>query len=115
MLHAWEKFGLDAAGDEHFRRYRGRDADPGPHDAGAFRNIVYGHLSFVKMVRGTSIDLPEALCSRVLELDPTVEVIRHMVYGADDPEIFLSHASEDKAEIAQPIFEECTRRSQGVS
>jgi RNA-directed DNA polymerase len=111
MLHAWDKFGLDAAGNEHFRRYRGRDMTKGPHDAGrAFRNVVYGHLSFVKMVRGTSDPVFLKLCSRVLELDPNPsKFIRQMVYGADDFDIFLSHASEDKAEIAQPIFEACTR------
>ena len=32
-----------------------------------------------------------------------------MVFGADDYEVFLSHASEDKAEIARPIFEACTK------
>ena len=111
MLHAWDKFGLDAAGNEHFRRYRGRDMTKGPHDAGrAFRNVVYGHLSFVKMVRGTSDPVFLKLCSAVLELDPNPsKFIRQMVYGADDFDIFLSHASEDKAEIAQPIFEACTR------
>jgi RNA-directed DNA polymerase len=111
MLHAWDKFGLDAAGDEHFRRYRGRDMTKGPPDTGrAFRNIVYGHLSFVKMVRGTSDAVFLKLCSRVLALDPNPsKFIRQMVYGSDDFEIFLSHASEDKTEIAQPIFEACTR------
>lgn len=111
MLHAWDKFGLDAAGSEHFRHYRRRDMTKGPHDAGrAFRNVVYGHLSFVKMVRGTSDPVFLKLCSRVLQLDPNPsKFIRQMVYGADDFDIFLSHASEDKAEIAQPIFEACTR------
>jgi RNA-directed DNA polymerase len=111
MLHAWDKFGLDAAGNEHFYRYRGRDMTRGPHDAGgAFRNVVYGHLSFVKMVRGISDPVFLKLCSRVLELDPNPsKFIRQMVYGADDFDIFLSHASEDKAEIAQPIFEACTQ------
>jgi RNA-directed DNA polymerase len=83
----------------------------GPHDAGlAFRNVVYGHLSFVKMVRGVSDPVFLKLCSRVLELDPNPsKFIRQMVYGADDFDIFLSHASEDKAEIAQPTFEACTQ------
>ena len=84
MLHAWGRFGLDAAGDEHFCRYRGRDMTKGPHDAGrAFRNVVYGHLSFVKMVCGTSDPVFLKLCSRVLELDPNPsKFIRQMVYGA---------------------------------
>jgi RNA-directed DNA polymerase len=111
MLHAWSKFGLDAAGTEHFKRYRGRDMSSNMHEpGGAFRNIVYGHLAFVKMVRGTSDPVFLKLCARVLDLDPNPsKFIRQMVFGADDYEIFLSHASEDKAEIARPIFEACTK------
>jgi RNA-directed DNA polymerase len=111
MLHAWDKFGIEAAGTEHFKRYRGRDMSNGPRNAGrAFRTIVYGHLSFVKMVRGTTDPLFLKLCARVLDLDPNPsKFIRQMVFGADDYEIFLSHASEDKAEIARPIFAACSQ------
>ncbi len=111
MLHAWSKFGLEAAGDEHFRKYRGRDMTNRPRNPGnAFRNIVYGHLAFVKMVRGTSDPVFLKLCARVLDLDPNPsKFIRQMVFGADDYEIFLSHASEDKAGIARPIFEACKK------
>jgi RNA-directed DNA polymerase len=111
MLHAWSKFGLEAAGTEHFKRYRGRDMSRNMHEpGGAFRNIVYGHLAFVKMVRGTSDPVFLKLCARVLDLDANPsKFIRQMVFGADDYEIFLSHASEDKAEIARPIFEACTK------
>ncbi len=111
MLHAWSKFGLDAAGEEHFKRYRGRDMSSRMHEpGGAFRNIVYGHLAFVKMVRGTSDPVFLKLCARVLDLDPNPsKFIRQMVFGAADYEIFLSHASEDKAEIARPIFEACKK------
>ena len=111
MLHAWAKFGLDAAGREHFDKYHARDMGNGPRDpARAFRNIVYGHLSFVKMVRGPSDPVFLKLCARVLDLDPNPsKFIRQMVFGADDFEIFISHASEDKADIARPIFEACGR------
>jgi RNA-directed DNA polymerase len=111
MLHAWDKFGIEAAAREHFARYRGRDMSKGPHSPGnAFRNIVYGQLSFVKMVRGSSDPVFLKLCARVLDLDPNPsKFIRQMVYGADDFDVFLSHASEDKAEIARPIFEACQK------
>jgi hypothetical protein len=32
-----------------------------------------------------------------------------MVFGADDYDIFISHASEDRVAIARPIFEACER------
>jgi RNA-directed DNA polymerase len=111
MLHAWKKFGLEAAGAEHFDKYRGAVKRGRPANvAQAFRNIVYGHLSFVKMVRGAEDSVFLNLCAKVLELDPNPsKFIRQMIFGADDYEIFISHASEDKADIARPIFEACQR------
>jgi RNA-directed DNA polymerase len=111
MLHAWAKFGLPAAAAEHMRRYR----NPGTRHwqrspEGAFRNIVYGHLSFVKMVRGPADPVYLKLCSKVLELDPNPsKFIRQMVFGADDYDIFISHASEDRPTVARPIYEACER------
>ena len=110
MLHAWQKFGLDAAAVEHFAKYRtGRPPSMrirGP----AFRNIVYGQLSFVRMIRGRDDPVFLKLCAKVLDLDPNPsKFIRQMVFGADDFEIFISHAREDKALIARPILEACAR------
>jgi RNA-directed DNA polymerase len=111
MLHAWRKFGLEAAGADHFDKHRTGGPRARPDRAGAaFRNIVYGHLSFVKMVRGREDPLFLKLCAKVLEVDPNPsKFIRQMVFGADDYEIFISHASVDKAEIARPVFEACGR------
>ena len=111
MLHAWRKFGLAAAADEHFSKYRnpaggGRGSDP----ENAFRNIVYGNLAYAKMVRGGDDPVFLKLCAQVLELDPNPsKFLRQMVFGADDYEVFISHASEDKEEIARPIFEACQK------
>ena len=111
MLHAWKKFGLAAAGDEHFAKYRRRLMPRGEGDLGtAFRNIVYGELAFVKMVRGAADPVFLNLCAKVLDLDPNPsKFLRQMVFGADDFEVFISHATEDKADIARPIFAACGR------
>jgi len=111
MLHAWAKFGLDAAGREHFAKYRGGHKRHVHKDPGkAFRNIVYGHLAFVKMVRGPADPIFLNFCRKVLELDPNPSrFIRQMVFGAHDYEIFISHAREDRADIARPIFEACQK------
>ena len=111
MLHAWRKFGLAKAAVEHFEKHRGPGRRRVPDDAGrAYRNIVYGHLSFVKMVRGMADPVFLKLCAQVLELDPNPsKFIRQMVFGAGDYDIFISHASEDKVEIARPVFEACER------
>ncbi len=111
MLHAWRKFGIEAAAGEHFAKYHpshGRRTPSNP--VAAFRNVLYGHMSFVKMVRGMDDPVFAKLCSQVLQLDPNpAKFIRQMVFGADDYEVFISHASEDKEQVARPVFEACRR------
>jgi retron-type reverse transcriptase len=110
MLHAWEKFGLEAAALEHYTKYRPGKTPSGRVRVSGFRNIVYGQLSFVRMIRGADDPVFLKLCSKVLDLDPNPsKFIRQMVFGADDFEIFISHAREDKALIARPIHQACER------
>ncbi|MDX2236961.1 MAG: reverse transcriptase domain-containing protein [Hyphomonadaceae bacterium] len=111
MLHAWKKHGLEAAGWEHFNRYRGSQPDKRATSVGrAFRHMIYGELSFLKMVRGRDDAVLLKLCAQVLELDPNPsKFIRQMAFGADDYDVFISHASEDKETVARPIFEACAR------
>ena len=62
------------------------------------------------MVRGPADPVYLKLCAKVLDLDPNPsKFIRQMVFGADDYDIFISHASEDRAAVARPIFEACER------
>lgn len=109
MIHAWEKFGLEAAAREHFERYRGQPSRAEAENAGrAFRNIVYGELAYLKMVRGVDDPIFLKHCARLINLDPNPSrFIREMAFGAADFEVFISHASEDKEAIARPIFEAC--------
>lgn len=110
MLHAWSKFGLEAAGREYFTKYRRSTAalaDP----ARRFRHVVYGQLSFIKMVRGADDPLFLKLCAQVLELDPNPsKFLRKMVFGEESYDVFISHASEDKDDIARPIHAALARQ-----
>jgi RNA-directed DNA polymerase len=115
MIHAWEKFGLEAAGAEHFAKYRKAQAAGRyrpPNDVGiAFRNSVYGQLAFLKMVRGREDPIFLKFCARLIDLDPNPSrFIRQMVFGAADFDVFISHASEDKEAIARPIYEALQKR-----
>jgi RNA-directed DNA polymerase len=111
MLHAWDKFGLNEAGREHFEKYARTPGNGAPADAGAvFRSSIYGQLAFIKMVRGASDPVFLNLCARLIDLDPNPSTfIRQMVFGAADYDVFISHASEDKAEIARPIYAACEK------
>ncbi len=109
MIHAWQKFGLDAAAAEHLRRYAGAPKGAARFDrAASFRNVVYGQLAFIKMVRGSADPVFLNLCAKLLGLDPNPsKFIRKMVFGADDYDIFISHASEDREAVARPIHAAC--------
>lgn len=108
MCHAWKKFGLENAAAHHFEKHKGVHPPQGTSPETAFRNALYGELAFVKMVRGAEDPVFLNLCARLIELDPNPsKFIRQMAFGADDYDIFISHASEDKAQIARPIYEAC--------
>lgn len=109
MLHAWEKFGIEQAAVHHFLRHRGLRRLPN-HPARAYRNVVYGQLAFLKMVRGADDPVFLNHAAKVLRLDPNPSrFLRQMVFGASDFDVFLSHASEDKEAIARPIYEACQK------
>jgi len=109
MLHAWESHGIERAAFEHFIRYRGMLRAP-KRPARAYRDVVYGQLAFLKMVRGAEDAIFLKFCAWVLKLDPNPSrFVRAMVFGADDFDIFISHASEDKEAVARPIYEACTK------
>ncbi|MEM9725809.1 MAG: TIR domain-containing protein [Pseudomonadota bacterium] len=111
MIHAWRKFGLDAAGEAHWR-LRGFQKGPGGNaKARVFRNALYGELAYLKMLRGEQDAIYRGFAGQLMELDPNPpKSLRRQIFGADDFEVFISHASEDKAEIARPIWEACERR-----
>jgi RNA-directed DNA polymerase len=109
MLHAWDKHGIERAAFEHFIRYRGMLRAP-KRPARAYRDVIYGQLAFLKMVRGAEDELFLKLCAQVLKLDPNPSrFVRAMVFGADDFDVFISHASEDKEDVARPIYEACAK------
>ncbi|MEO1330477.1 MAG: reverse transcriptase domain-containing protein, partial [Pseudomonadota bacterium] len=106
MIHAWRKFGLTEAGYAHLRHRAVSDA-PGPPER-VFRNTVYGELAFLKMVRGDEDPLYRKLAAQLFEIDPNPpKSLRRLVFGADDFDVFISHATEDKAAVARPIFAAC--------
>lgn len=111
MIHAWEKFGLEAAAREHFTRYHAKPkGGMPPRPDRAFRNAVYGQLAYIKMVRGKGDPLFLKYCARLIDLDPNPSrFIRQMVFGANDFDVFISHASEDKGTIARPIYNACVK------
>jgi len=70
MLHAWRKFGLDAAQQHYYAHYCHRQYPvfkPRP----PFRQVLIGKIAFVGMVRGKHDQLYLRLRDQLLNLDPT--------------------------------------------
>lgn len=89
MLHAWEKFGLEAAQEEFSKRYdydkKNRSKWKGTP---SFKQVVKGKIEFLGMVRGKSDYIYLRLCGQLKALAP--ELVKWLI-------------SEPKAKIATPL------------
>lgn len=89
MLHAWEKYGEDAANAEFHAKYdrkqRGSDKPP------AFRNVLRGKLDFIGCIRGRDDDTFFRLLERYLKLAPDSRV-RAITATPSAPLEVLKHA-----------------------
>lgn len=112
MLHAWKKYGLLKAEARLVEKYAKNppSLDPKIRDGTYFKNVLYGKIAYVKMVRGEEDDIYMKLCLKAASLDPLppkfIQKIKTMHERFD---VFLSHASEDKEETVKPIYDELKR------
>ncbi|WP_265693755.1 toll/interleukin-1 receptor domain-containing protein, partial [Providencia rustigianii] len=75
-----------------------------------FRNHIYGRLSFIKMIRGGNYPGYLKLMSHMSHNDDlkTKEGLRAM-QETECFDVFICHASEDKKDIATPVYNELTK------
>lgn len=109
MLHAWEKFGLIAAEATLIEKYSKTSIEiPFEKLNGSyFKNVLYGKLAFVKMVRGDDDNIYIKLCLKAASLDTDPpEFIRKIKTVHNKFDVFISHASEDKDKTVRPIYAE---------
>lgn len=112
MLHSWSKHGLKNAEQELILKYATNppDIDPDDLDGTYFKNVLYGKIAFVKMVRGGEDDLYMKLCLQAakLDTDPPKFIVRTKLMH-EKFDVFISHASEDKENVVRPIYEALTK------
>jgi RNA-directed DNA polymerase len=110
MLFAWEKYGVDAAGLEHFDKYSRRDPGGDGPVALRFRAAVWGNLAYLKQIRGEDDTVYTRLALWAARLDPTPPVGVNSLRERNQMfDVFISHASEDKQTVARPIYEACLK------
>ena len=110
MIHAWKIFGLIEAEKEYISKYAKSPPNikPDKLDGTYFRNVLYGRLAYLKMVRGEDDEVYMKLCLQIAEQDPNApKKIQDLKTMYKKYDIFISHASEDKDDIAMPIFNAC--------
>lgn len=104
MIHAWEKYGREAADADHatkfYRRRWRRGGIP------SIQSVIRGKLDFVKMVRGAGDPVYRNLQRQFVKVCPQyLAVMKEENRQMDSRDVFISHASEDKDEIARPLAE----------
>jgi RNA-directed DNA polymerase len=76
MLHAWEKFRLEAAQEEFSERWDDKHRDP-QKGSPSFKQVVKGKIEFLGMVRGKDDHIYLRFCHQLRELAP--ELVRNLV------------------------------------
>ena len=117
MVHAWKKYGLIEAEREHLLKYAKSppDIDSGELDGTYYKNVLYGHLAYLKMVRGENDEIYIKLCLEMVELDPDVpKKMQQLIADYENYDVFICHASEDKEDVARPLAEGLISRGYSV-
>lgn len=86
MLHAWEKFGLNLASKEHFKKYSSKHRDK--DDPELFMNIIFGKLLFLSAIRGKDDKLVISMFSKFRILRPYNQFIQYLSYSGEKIQVF---------------------------
>jgi len=99
IIHLWRKFGLEKA--EYYRF--------GKSDNGSYlKSVLYGNLGYIKDVRGHSDVIVRKMCREVSTITTNCpQWVKDAAAEFQVKDIFLSHASKDKVEVAKPLFDAC--------
>ena len=112
-----KKYGLIEAEREHLLKYAKSppDIDSGELDGTYYKNVLYGHLAYLKMVRGENDEIYIKLCLEMVELDPDVpKKMQQLIADYENYDVFICHASEDKEDVARPLAEGLISRGYSV-
>lgn len=116
MIHAAKVYGFENAGNEYLNRYAteskklkittASDFDPGYY----FKQVIYGKLAFLRMVRGKTDKCYVRLCLKMnnIDNDPPAQIIE-VKKMHEEFDVFICHASEDKENIAKPMHRELAK------
>jgi len=124
MLYAWEKHGFELASSEFLSKFDTKHRiDEGT--ALRFAYSLFGKIQFIGQIRGWDSPKYLKICRQYNELadslmdkDPSVKVPTKKSEPSQDEmrkkfDLFICHASEDKASVASPIVRLC--KDEGIN
>lgn len=106
MLHAWETHGYDAAQSEFLTKYDSKHRPSAASDR-IFEKVIQGKLAFLKQVRGKKDARYIKLRQWLLRLQGK-DTGQASEQEPMEYDVFVCHASEDKANIVQPLVSALT-------
>ena len=116
MIHDWKTNGLVEAEKKYGLKHPEKLAliSKSKNDGEYFRAVLYGKLSYLKMVRshsGKSDSVVSNFAKKLgdIDLNPP-KFIKEIITLSDTYDIFIGHASEDKVSVATPIYEACVAK-----
>lgn len=104
MIFSWKKFGITEASKHYEKTYQCRPSKLVSESL--FRAVIIGKISYVAQIRGWHDIVVLKLCTKYCECDPQppnrIKEIGKMPAKYD---VFIGHASEDKATVAKPLYD----------
>jgi RNA-directed DNA polymerase len=113
MINGWRKNIVEAEKRFISTRYHVNesDIDITKLDGSIYKRAIYGNLSFIKMVKGSNHSPYLTLCKQVIDLDDTPpKFINKLKNVFEMYDVFICHASEDKEEVAKPLYDSLKKR-----
>lgn len=112
MINAWKVHGLECAAAEYETKYftgQQRGGKPAP-----FGQVVLGKMEFLKMVKGAEDLVYKKLQSRLVQACPDYLAVMQKENALMlKRDVFISHASEDKAALAKELADQLIK--EGIS
>lgn len=110
MIHSYKNLGAIEAEKLHFGKYNTKFT-PKKFTGKVFANVIIGKLAFLKMIRGKNDAILSNLANKLDETDIELpKFLKEVLQMINEFDIFIGHASEDKIEIAEPIYKELTSK-----
>jgi RNA-directed DNA polymerase len=99
MLHAWDKFGLEAAQKEYMQKYNKKSRSPWTNTP-SFKKVVRGKIAFLGMVRGKTDPIYIDLLTQLKALSPDfIKIGKRKKQKSKDPKpIKFSLITEGKTD-----------------